>query len=253
MLNRWPATLCLVVVAALCAAAPVGAKNIYKYQDENGIWHFTDRAPDDAEIEFETVYMEREREARVRMRQEGTKQNPLYYLFNDYWGPVQVELKLSDAINVLSEPELPARFIIPGQEEQLLVGLGALDPQRGFRYRLNVATAKGIETHAIGASTDEEREREAQRRREEQEKIFRAASASAAVVGGLLFTVLNRLINARGGFMRKASTTLTYLKDRELRARRRELAHFGLAELIDIDRGRHEDTLPSAFADGQKH
>jgi murein DD-endopeptidase MepM/ murein hydrolase activator NlpD len=143
MLNRWPATLCLVVVAALCAAAPVGAKNIYKYQDENGIWHFTDRAPDDTEIEFETVYMERDREARVRMRQEGTKQNPLYYLFNDYWGPVQVELKLSDAINVLSEPELPARFIIPGQEEQLLVGLGALDPQRGFRYRLNVDTVPG--------------------------------------------------------------------------------------------------------------
>ena len=138
-----PALACLAMLVALCAAAPVTAKNIYKYQDENGIWHFTDRAPDDTEIEFETVFMEREREARVRLRQEGTKQNPLYYLFNDYWGPVQVELTLSDARNVLSEPKLPARFVVPGQKERLLVGLGPLDPGRGFRYRLNVATVPG--------------------------------------------------------------------------------------------------------------
>lgn len=54
-----------------------------------------------------------------------------------------------------------------------------------------------------------------------------AMLALGAVLGGVLFTILNRLINARGGFMRKASTTLTYLRDRELRARRRELAHLG--------------------------
>ena len=54
-----------------------------------------------------------------------------------------------------------------------------------------------------------------------------AMLAVGAVLGGVLFTVLNRFVNARGGFMRKASTTLTYLRDRELRARRRELAHLG--------------------------
>ena len=40
----------LAVLALLpCSAA---ADNIYKYQDENGIWHFTDRAPD-AGVDFE--------------------------------------------------------------------------------------------------------------------------------------------------------------------------------------------------------
>lgn len=51
--------------------------------------------------------------------------------------------------------------------------------------------------------------------------------AFGAVLGGILFTALNRFVNSRGGFMRKASTTITYLKDRQLRARRRELAHLG--------------------------
>ena len=143
MLSARALIACLAAIAVLGANAPAAAKNIYKFQDENGIWHFTDRAPDDQDIEFETVFMEREREARVRLRQEGTKQNPLYYLFNDYWGPVQVELRLSEAANVLSEPELPARFVVAGQEERLLVGIGALDPGRGFQYRLNVATVPG--------------------------------------------------------------------------------------------------------------
>ena len=118
------------------------AKNIYKYQDENGIWHFTDRAPT-AEVEFETVYMETDPEPRIRMRQEGPKENPVYIVFNDFWGPVEIEFKLTDAMNVLAEPELPARFVVPGQTEQILVGLGPLDPHRGFRYRLSMSSVPG--------------------------------------------------------------------------------------------------------------
>lgn len=131
------------LAAALALASGVaGAANIYKYQDENGIWHFTDRAPDQ-EIEFETVYMEREPEPRVRMRQEGPKENPVFHVFNDYWGPIEVELSLADAFNVLSEPTLPNRFVVPGQTEQALVGIGALDPRQGFRFKLQMASVPG--------------------------------------------------------------------------------------------------------------
>ena len=144
MLNRTAITL-LLLLGMFAAAWPAAAKNIYKYQDENGIWHFTDRAPEEG-VQFDTVYMEREREDRIRLRQEGTKQNPLYYVFNDYWGPVQVELSLTNDINVLSEPPLPERFVIPGQKENLLVGLGALDTSLGFQYRLNVSAVPGPPT-----------------------------------------------------------------------------------------------------------
>jgi murein DD-endopeptidase MepM/ murein hydrolase activator NlpD len=131
-----------LLAAALLWPAAATAKNIYKYQDEKGIWHFTDRAPD-AEVEFETVYMEREPEPRIRMRQDGPKENPVYVVFNDFWGPVEIEMTLAEAVNVLAEPPLPARFVIPGQTEQTLVGLGALDPKRGFRYKLSMASVPG--------------------------------------------------------------------------------------------------------------
>lgn len=142
-LRRW------LAVAALALPVAAAAANIYKYQDENGIWHFTDRAPNDESVEFETVYMEREPEPRIRMRQEGTKHSPVYIVFNDYWGPVELELSLSDAVNVLSEPELPARFVVPGQKEQTLVGLGALDPYLGFQYRLNLKSVPGPPTPGL--------------------------------------------------------------------------------------------------------
>lgn len=132
---------CLALLVALLPAGSI-AKNIYKYQDKDGIWHFTDRPPED-DTEFEAVYMEREPEPRVRIRQEGTKYSPVYFVFNDFWGPVEVEIRLKDEVNVLTEPELPARFVIPGQKEQVVVGIGALNPQMSFQYRLGMVTVPG--------------------------------------------------------------------------------------------------------------
>jgi len=131
----------LILVATLLSLA-AEAKNIYKFQDENGIWHFTDQAPGE-EVEFSTVYMEREPEPRIRLRQEGKKESPVYVLFNDFWGPVEVELTLEESVNVLSEPALPARFVIPAQTERTLVGIGALDQRQGFSYRLGMSSVPG--------------------------------------------------------------------------------------------------------------
>lgn len=128
--------LCLLV----CGATE--AKNIYKFKDEKGVWHFTDQVPDENR-EFDTVYMEREPEPRVHMRTEGPQSSPVYVLFNDFWGPVEVELALLEEVNVLAEPDLPARFVVPGQTEKMLVGIGALDPRRGFQYRLQLSSVPG--------------------------------------------------------------------------------------------------------------
>ena len=144
-------TIFPLLIGLMLLSLPLSADNIYKYQDEDGIWHFTDRAPDE-EVEFEVVYMEREREPRIKLRREGKKENPVYMLFNDFWGPVEVELRFENAVNILSEPSLPARFVVPGQKEQALVGIGALDLRQGFTYRLSMSSVPGqpIETPVEG-------------------------------------------------------------------------------------------------------
>lgn len=56
---------------------------------------------------------------------------------------------------------------------------------------------------------------------------------AGAVAGGLVFEALNRSVNARGGFLRKASTTLVYAEQRERRRRRRLLEHLERIDLFD--------------------
>ncbi len=131
-----------LILAMALLPVVAAAKNIYKFQDENGIWHFTDQAPDE-EVEFSTVYMEREPEPRVRLRMEGKKESPVYIVFNDFWGPIEVELTLKQSVNVLTEPPLPARWVIPAQTEKTLVGIGALDQRQGFSYRLGMTSVPG--------------------------------------------------------------------------------------------------------------
>ena len=130
-----------LLIAAL-VALPALADNIYKYQDENGIWHFTDRLPADQE-DFDTVFMERDPEPRVTLRQEGSQHNPLYTLQNRYWGPAEVEMSLSEAENVLTEPILPKRFVLQAQQMETVLGIGALDPRKPFSYRLHYRWAPG--------------------------------------------------------------------------------------------------------------
>ncbi len=142
-MNTWLACLIAYLILALTLfPSAATAKNIYKFQDENGIWHFTDQAPTE-DIEFETVYMEREPEPRIRLRKEGRNEAPVYLLFNDFWGPVEIELRFESAVNVLSEPTLPARFVIPAQTERALLGIGPLDERRGFSYRLGLSSVPG--------------------------------------------------------------------------------------------------------------
>lgn len=123
-------------------AAPLCADNIYKFQDENGIWHFTDKLPNDQE-DFEAVWMEREPEPRITMRQEGDQRNPVYMLHNRYWGPAEVELTLSTAENVMTEPPVPLRVVLGAQSEEAVLGIGALDPRKAFSYKLHYRWAPG--------------------------------------------------------------------------------------------------------------
>ena len=71
--------------------------------------------------------------------------------------------------------------------------------------------------------------------------------AVGAVIGGLAFEGLNRAINARGGFLRKASTSITFLRDREQRRRRRILKGLERIDIFDGLPDRELDAIANAF------
>jgi CRP-like cAMP-binding protein len=72
-----------------------------------------------------------------------------------------------------------------------------------------------------------------------------------AVIGGIAFEALNRTVNARGGFLRKASTSLTFLRDREQRRRRSVLESLERIDVFDGLPDRELDAVARAFRTGR--
>ena len=130
----------LTLLLALPAAAP--AQTIYSYTDEHGITHFTDRKPDtDAEVRVQRAL--REPEVLVDIRRSGPEEAPVWWFRNRTQGPLSVRIRLADAVNVVSEPELPEVFVLEGGVERELVTIGALDPRRSWRYQLKSEAVPG--------------------------------------------------------------------------------------------------------------
>jgi murein DD-endopeptidase MepM/ murein hydrolase activator NlpD len=90
----------------------------------------------------------------VTMRKLGIDRKPEYSFINNIWGPVELELSLSDAENVTPEPPLPARLVIPGQTEQRLLKIRATDPGQGFSFRLVYKEMLGPPLDQLPAEVD---------------------------------------------------------------------------------------------------
>jgi len=118
------------------AAFPLSAGDLYKWQDGDGIWHFSSMPPE-TEESFETLEMPADPVAMVTMRKLGTEHEPEYSFVNNIWGPVELELELHEDENVLPQPPLPARFVLQGQTERRLLRIRSLDPHKGFTFRLS--------------------------------------------------------------------------------------------------------------------
>ena len=137
---------CLVFAASLLMAAGACAGELYKWQDEDGVWHFSSVPPENDE-EFDSIALPADPKPMVSLRKLGIDREPEYAFFNNTWGPIELEIRLNDAENVISDPPLPARFVLPGQTEQRLLKIMAADPAEGFTYRLSYK-------HMIGPPVD---------------------------------------------------------------------------------------------------
>lgn len=131
----------------LLVAIAVSAGDLYKWQDEDGIWHFSSTPPETDE-QFATIEMPADPKPMIGMRKLGTEHEPEYSFINNIWGPIELELSLHDAENVTTDPPLPARIVIPGQTEQRLLKIRATDPGLGFAFRLSYR-------HMIGPALDQ--------------------------------------------------------------------------------------------------
>lgn len=135
---RYPGLLLSLGLMAHGASA-----DFYKWQDDAGLWHFSDVPPEAAGQAYETFLTQGETRTMVTARRAGARHQPEHYFFNRYGGPAEVELSLAEASNILTDPPLPARFVVPGQAERHLLTVQAANDSEGFSYRLSYRAMPG--------------------------------------------------------------------------------------------------------------
>ncbi len=122
------------------------AKKLYKFQDDNGRWHYTDKAPEAKQADAITVQVQQLKVAakqRVWLNQMGKKRSPEFVIRNDYFGPIEVEVSLFEQRNVQAKPDLPRKFIVQPGTSSVLFSLGALDAYQSWQYSLKYRYSLG--------------------------------------------------------------------------------------------------------------
>ena len=140
-------TACLLLSFAILAG------DMYKWQDDDGVWHFSSTPPETDES-FNTVEMPTDPTPMVTMQKLGIEREPEYSFMNNIWGPVELELRLHDAENVTADPPLPARLVLAGQTEKRLLKIKATDPAKGFSFRLSYKQMIGPPINELPAEVD---------------------------------------------------------------------------------------------------
>lgn len=127
----------LLIFIALCFIhQSLQAKKLYKYKDEQGLWHYSDKPPSTSQ-KVEVRQLKTSSKRHVWLEKTGDDRHPEYFVINNYLAPIELEVKLSETKNIHSKPELPKRFIVPPGRSNILFEMDAIDQYKSWGYSLH--------------------------------------------------------------------------------------------------------------------
>lgn len=132
----------VLVFALILAAGPVAAKKLYKYQDEDGVWHYSDRPPD-TDLPVETSPIPVANQPKLRVRSVTDRVPAEIWFFNETHGPMQIEVQLRKSKNISSKPLLPHSFVHPGFGDRKLITILPRDAGSSWSYELHQRALPG--------------------------------------------------------------------------------------------------------------
>ena len=126
----------------LAASAPAWAKKVYKIVDANGIVHYTDRKPA-ADVEAQVISVRAERQQIAHMRLEGLERERRAVVSNRIGGPIEVQLRFVTSENIVADPPLPLRVVLPADSERSIATLRVLDDGDAANFSLEFGAVPG--------------------------------------------------------------------------------------------------------------
>ena len=119
---------CVFAIALLILFSPLSyAKKLYKFQDDKGRWHFSDKPPKtDRKVAVEQLRVKPKKY--VWLEQRILDQRPEYYMVNRYHGAIETQVAFDEQENTVADPPLPRRFRLAPEDPTRLW-------RADFRYR----------------------------------------------------------------------------------------------------------------------
>ena len=118
----------LFALALAAFACPAAAQKLFKYQDANGVWVFTDRQPE-GDQQYETAQVERSFDKpEVKLLEQSTKEGVTLYAQNTYYAPIQLAFRIVMPQNVEASTPLRGMQMLPPRGDATLLAVGAADP-----------------------------------------------------------------------------------------------------------------------------
>ena len=120
-----------VATAMLAAAGLADATKVYRWTDAQGVTHYGDQPPDarapgksrTPATPVTRLRLPAEPEAIARLRIETVEGRNLAWADNLIGGPIEVRLRFQRQRNIVSDPALPTRAVIPAGDGRLLAVL----------------------------------------------------------------------------------------------------------------------------------
>ena len=120
-------------LALLILCSPLAHAKLYKYQDENGRWHFSDSKP-----VIPAKKQEVTKRAAVSIQNVGSSSSPVFEVTNGLPGPIQLEFKLTKSVNLNAKPKSPIRIVVPAFKTQFVTRLNRIDSSRPWSYKYSI-------------------------------------------------------------------------------------------------------------------
>lgn len=122
-------TLAFLLITLLCHNY-CGAEKIYTYKSESGRVLFTNKSNDNSELISVTQVEPYEEKNRISIQKRGTDYDFTVTAHNEYYGPVEVLVKIDKNENYTSNFSFPHSFVLNSREKKDLFRMWVAD--RGF-------------------------------------------------------------------------------------------------------------------------
>jgi murein DD-endopeptidase MepM/ murein hydrolase activator NlpD len=126
-----------ILTVLLAWFADAHGQRLYKYQDADGVWVYTDRQPQGEQTYEEAELAQRLEKAEVRLHQLNVDNGWLLIAENTYFAPVQIAYQLVKMQNLDSQTPERGTYVLPerSETELLTVGRGEVTGPSSFEYQ----------------------------------------------------------------------------------------------------------------------